>query len=71
MADWDPLVNEIFLRAIEAGSPAGRAEILDRSCRDEPELRRKVEALLSSGSSRTAWSPRRGREAKQGARGST
>jgi serine/threonine protein kinase len=46
MADWDPLVNEIFLRAIEAGSPAERAVVLDRSCRDDADLRRKVEALL-------------------------
>jgi serine/threonine protein kinase/tetratricopeptide (TPR) repeat protein len=46
MADWDPLVNEIFVQAIEAGSPAGRVAVLDRSCRDDADLRRKVEALL-------------------------
>ena len=46
MADWDPLANEIFMRAIEAGSIEARAEILDQSCRDVAELRRKVEALL-------------------------
>ena len=46
MADWDPLVNEIFEQAIEAGSPAKRAAVLDRSCRGDAELRRKVEALL-------------------------
>ncbi len=46
MADWDPSVNEIFLRAIEAGSPSERAAVLDRSCGDNVELRRKVEALL-------------------------
>jgi serine/threonine protein kinase/tetratricopeptide (TPR) repeat protein len=46
--DWDPRVNEIFLKAIEAGSPAGRAAILDESCRDSAELRRKVEALLEA-----------------------
>ena len=46
MADWDPSVNEIFLRAIEAGSPSERTAVLDRSCRDDAELRRKVEALL-------------------------
>ena len=39
-------VNEIFLRAIEAGSPSERAAVLDRSCGDDAELRRKVEALL-------------------------
>jgi serine/threonine protein kinase len=48
MADWDPLVNEIFVRAIEASSPAGRAAVLDQSCRDDAELRRKVEALLAA-----------------------
>jgi hypothetical protein len=46
MADWDPLVNEIFLQAIEAGSPAEQVAVLETSCRDDAELRRKVEALL-------------------------
>ncbi len=46
MADWDPLVNEIFLRAVEAGSPAERATIVDRACGDDAELWRKVQALL-------------------------
>ena len=46
MADWNPLVNEIFLRAIEAGSPSERGAVLDRSCGGDVELRRKVEALL-------------------------
>ena len=46
MADWDPSVNEIFLRAIEAGSPSERAAVLDRSCGGDLDLRRKVEALL-------------------------
>ena len=46
MANWDPRVNEIFLQAIEAGSPAERVAILEGSCRDDVDLRRKVEALL-------------------------
>ncbi len=46
MAQWDPVVNEIFLKAIEADTPADRATVLDRSCGDNPELRRKVESLL-------------------------
>src|SRR5947209_4994495 len=46
MVDWDPLVNEIFVQAIEAGSPAARVAVLDRCCRDDADLRRKVEALL-------------------------
>ena len=48
MIDWDPRVNEIFLKAIEAGSSAGRTAILDEFCRDSAELRRKVEALLEA-----------------------
>ncbi len=47
MADWDPSINEIFIRAIEAGSPTERAAVLDQSCAGDVELRRKVEALLS------------------------
>ena len=46
MAEWDPLVNEIFVRAIEAGSASERADVLDRMCGGDVELRRKVEALL-------------------------
>ncbi len=46
MADWDPSVNEIFIRALEAGSLSERTAVLDRSCRDDADLRRKVEALL-------------------------
>ena len=48
MADWDPLVNDIFVRAIEAGSPAERSAILDRSCGNDAALRRKVAALLAA-----------------------
>ena len=46
MADWDPIVNEIFMRAIEAGSPSERAAVLDQSCGDDVALRRKVDALV-------------------------
>src|SRR5580658_10450190 len=40
-------VNEILLRAweVDAGDRAG---FLDRACRDEPEVRSKVESLLAS-----------------------
>jgi hypothetical protein len=48
MADWDPLVNEIFVRAIEAGPPAERAAVVERSCRDDADLRREVESLLAA-----------------------
>ncbi len=48
MAEWDPLVNDIFVRAIEAGSPAGRSAVVDNSCGADSALRRKVEALLAA-----------------------
>ncbi len=48
MADWDPLVNELFLRALAAGSASERAAVLDESCTDDVELRRKIEALLKA-----------------------
>jgi serine/threonine protein kinase/Tfp pilus assembly protein PilF len=48
MASWDPRVNEVFLMAIEAASTEERAAVLDRECQGDPELRRKVEALLQA-----------------------
>jgi hypothetical protein len=46
MASWNPLVNEIFLRAIEADSAAERAAIVEAYCQADAVLRSKVEALL-------------------------
>jgi serine/threonine protein kinase len=46
MADWDPLVNEIFLGALEQGGD--RQAYLDRACGDNAGLRRAVEALLAA-----------------------
>ena len=46
MAYWDPLIDEIFIRALEAGSPAEQAAFLNRSFRDDGELRCIVEAVL-------------------------
>ena len=40
--------KEIFLNAVEIASPAERAALLDEACRGNPELRRRVEALLQA-----------------------
>src|SRR4051812_28751261 len=39
-------VQAIFLEALEHDAPAERAEVLDRDCADDVELRRRIEALL-------------------------
>jgi eukaryotic-like serine/threonine-protein kinase len=39
-------VQAVFLSAVECDEPAARAAVLDRECASEPELRRRVEALL-------------------------
>jgi hypothetical protein len=36
----------VFLEAVEAADPAAQAAVLDRACGGDPELRRRVEALL-------------------------
>jgi serine/threonine protein kinase len=39
-------VQAVFLAAVEATDPAQQAALLDRECAADPELRRRVEALL-------------------------
>ena len=39
-------VQAVFLSAVECHEPAARAAVLDRECATDPELRRRVEALL-------------------------
>src|SRR5262249_18527758 len=39
-------VQSVFLAAVEAADPAGRAAVLERECGTDAELRRRVEALL-------------------------
>src|ERR1700682_4694065 len=39
-------VQRVFLTAVEAADPAGRAVVLDRECGGDAELRQRVEALL-------------------------
>jgi len=40
-------VQAVFLSAVECHEPAARAAVLERECSTDPELRRRVEALLS------------------------
>jgi hypothetical protein len=39
-------VQAVFLEAADYHDPVDRAAILDRECSDDPELRRRIEALL-------------------------
>ena len=41
-------VQAVFLEAADYDDPVNRAAILDRECSADPELRRRVEALLSA-----------------------
>ncbi|MBX3746996.1 MAG: serine/threonine protein kinase [Verrucomicrobiae bacterium] len=38
--------RDLFLQALELGTPADRLAFLDRACRDQPALRERVEGLL-------------------------
>jgi serine/threonine protein kinase len=40
------IVEEVFLAALEKPTPADRAAYLDAACKNDPELRRRVERLL-------------------------
>jgi serine/threonine protein kinase/WD40 repeat protein len=48
MADWNPQANEIFLKALDIGSPDERLDLLDSACAGDSALRAKVEALLDA-----------------------
>jgi serine/threonine protein kinase/tetratricopeptide (TPR) repeat protein len=41
-------VEDIFLAALEKGTPEDRAAYLEEACKDDPELRRRVERLLEA-----------------------
>jgi serine/threonine protein kinase len=49
MAQWNPQVNELFLKAVEIASPREREAFLDQACAGDADLRAKVEALLRAG----------------------
>ncbi|HEV3386793.1 MAG TPA: serine/threonine-protein kinase, partial [Gemmata sp.] len=48
MPDWNPRVNELFLKAFELPDPSARNEFLARECGDDLDLRRAVETLLKA-----------------------
>ncbi len=49
MTTWNPHANELFLKALELGSPVARQEYLDGACAEDAALRAEVEALLEAG----------------------
>src|SRR5438309_536232 len=42
------VVEDIFLAALEKGTPEERAAFLNAACKDDPDLRRRVERLLEA-----------------------
>jgi len=50
VADQNPDIHAIFNEAIELESDAERSRYLDEACRDSPQVRRRVEALLHAHS---------------------
>ena len=48
MTNWDPRANELFLKALELGSPEAQADFLDRACGGDAALRGEVESLLDA-----------------------
>src|SRR5437868_14315627 len=48
MTTWNPRANELFLQALELGSPGRRQEYLDGACAGDAALRAEVEALLEA-----------------------
>ena len=42
------VVEDIFLAALEKGTPEERVAFLDAACKDDPDLRRRVERLLEA-----------------------
>ena len=48
MAVWNPEANELLLKVLECQSTEERQSLLDQACRDRPDLRAHVEALLAA-----------------------
>ncbi len=48
MIHWNPVANDLFLRAAEIEPPDERREFLDAQCGHDQALRREVESLLVS-----------------------
>ena len=48
MTDWNPVVNELFAKAIELESPEQQRALLDSACGEDSDLRAGVERLLKA-----------------------
>src|SRR5262245_56291245 len=48
MTTWNPRANDLFLNALELGSPGKRQEYLDGACAGDAALRAEVESLLEA-----------------------
>jgi eukaryotic-like serine/threonine-protein kinase len=48
MADWNPRVNELFLKAVQLSDLVARNALLALECGDEVDVRRAVETLLNA-----------------------
>ncbi len=48
VVDWNPLANDLFLRAAEIEKGDQRRAFLDAECREDIALRRQVESLLAA-----------------------
>src|SRR5437867_700516 len=48
MAVWNPVANEIFLKALDIHTPEGRRVYLDEACGGDADLRAQVEGLLGA-----------------------
>ena len=51
----NPKEREIFLEALDHPSPQARGVFLDGACREDPALRRNVEAMLAEHYSADAF----------------
>jgi serine/threonine protein kinase/tetratricopeptide (TPR) repeat protein len=49
MPNWDPVANDLFLRAIEITALEDRRRFLDEVCAGKPALRDRVEGLIGAG----------------------
>ena len=59
MSDWNPKANDIFLKALEAGTPDERRRFAGEACGGDAELLAQVESLTSWSRCTRAWRSRR------------
>src|SRR5438876_8516263 len=48
MTTWNPRANDLFLKAVDLGSPGERQRYLDATCGTDAALRAEVESLLEA-----------------------